>query len=67
LRRLQHSSDAEVSELDDAISCHENILRFQIPMQDMLGVHMAERGKELGKYAQHLFLRESVLRFCSRL
>ena len=44
--RVQHSSDAQVADLDDVILRQEDILRFQISMQDTLLVHVLEQGSQ---------------------
>ena len=54
---LENASDAEVTDLDLATLCHENVLGFQVAMEDFTIVYMLDRQRHLNKPIENLVLR----------
>jgi len=58
LRFRKHSWNPKITQLYDSTLGHEQVLGFQVAMQDLLVMAVLQRKADLGKPVQHLIFRK---------
>ena len=57
---MQHLRDSKVTELDDVFTRQEDVLGFEVAVQDVLAVHVVQCTRNLRKPIQHQIFLEAL-------